>query len=130
MTIYTLFYCKMHFQLRMKSTDGYDYIGESLRDKIEPFMIDPLNLSRAWNIDISTIFGTEGSFLFLRSDIVLCIDHNSHYDYIGDTVREELEDLIIHAIKKDYQDILIKIVISPYVAIYGYNSIDQRDVKL
>lgn len=100
----------MQFQLEMSTDDGYDYLGESLRDKLEPFMIDKDNRECAWKCDITTGFAIKGYHCRqLTSHIELYIDRNEYYDYIGDTVRDEVEDLIIFAKEKGYPTVCMDV---------------------
>ena len=100
----------MQFQFSMKTTDGYDYLGESLHEKVEPFIVNADNQrDGGWDCEITTCFGIEGYHSDIRSSIELHIDHNTVYDYIGETVRDEIEDLIIYANKKGYTDCCMKV---------------------
>lgn len=85
---------------KLSKETNYDYFGETLRDKLEP-LLEELKDS-AYVIRIGVFFYADALPYgnSLKSEIELKVDKNTHYDYIGESVRDEIEDLLIFAAKK------------------------------
>lgn len=97
----------------MLSTDGYDFLGESIRDDLEDIVEkSTLNLQ----VQVESVFKSTKTQQKISTSLTLhCVD-STQYDYIGENVRDNLESLIISLEKLGYNSLCVRIFVTRYLS--------------